>query len=616
MASSQVQFSVSELSIISIPPESYKFFYHGIVKLILANWEDDYCDLCNFSNQTFKSRISATSMSSIAANIKESHSTELPAAHQSSSIARHSNPEMEDFDSNDTNNEDDNEDDENEDDDEDKRYKLLRKHITDLKEFLNVSITPVECTVILPTELVDLLFREALENHPSTVLQDRYLAIQISTDGAGGQPDFLEIVAPLSDAKIPIFFIPTYLSNYVLVPHHARDKVTETLKSRGFTFSKTTNSYVGQTGTESPIFTSPSNYIDELVSHVDRSYSTTPLRHNSVSSTESSNSNGSCGGNRSSVPLSPSLTALGKETIETFRHNSVHPKINLETKLILTAVRNISSSGHHFLHDSPVLDKNEGHFGHKAKERVHRDKIYYTIIEILLDPPDFFTVTIVDGKELSIIFDADTASLFESEKLYGSDTDYIIPISFDLSKLPEDSTGIVAGVASQLYAYKPNDDFGDSDNSFIEMSYLSTAKSGVVMVPQNTIALAIAALAVFSDSSNPQSHSSAYTNSCENKSSHSINNSDLYYESDNSSDSDKVLNNEILSDSEDGYATSNASELNRQSRNSSSSSREDQLEISSLNRLVKDTSKLTVSTDSNISELYEDSSINRNDILD
>lgn len=84
-------------------------------------------------------------------------------------------------------------------------------HVARLKQFVNVSFTPVECSVICPTELVENLFGQALTTHSATILKETYLAIQIDIAGSNTGPTLLEITAPISNAKIPIFlFRPTY----------------------------------------------------------------------------------------------------------------------------------------------------------------------------------------------------------------------------------------------------------------------------------------------------------------------------------------------------------------------------------------------------------------------
>lgn len=84
------------------------------------------------------------------------------------------------------------------------------------------------------------------------------------------------------------------------------------------------------------------------------------------------------------------------------------------------------------------------------------------------------------------MFDAD------ADILLGSKEDVLIPIVLDLRGLPVDSTGIVCGVAGRLVG---NTKGGLTDNmEAVEMSYLSTARAGTVMVAEDDIDRAVAAL--------------------------------------------------------------------------------------------------------------------------
>ena len=73
--------------------------------------------------------------------------------------------------------------------------------------------------------------------------------------------------------------------------------------------------------------------------------------------------------------------------------------------------------------------------------------------------------------------------------LLGSKDDFLIPITLDLRELPLESTGIVCGVAGRLVG-------GTAGllESPVEMSYLSTARAGTVMVAEDELARALAAL--------------------------------------------------------------------------------------------------------------------------
>lgn len=396
---SQVQFYSTALSIVSIPKSSYSGFFHGIVKLITYSWEDEYRKV--LAGHDIDSTLSANTAKRLSL--------------RPSSDDNYSSPATDAFSENDH----------------------IDDKIAALQEFINVSFTPVECSVICPTELVDLLFAKPLSLLPSNVLHEKYLAIQVDGDGVDSGSRLLEITAPLSSAGIPIFFIPTYFSDYVLVPLRVQSTVCRALESRGFVFSNTANSYV--------------NMSDPPVSPIiDKPPFDTDLGHDT-------------GGNYS-APLSPYLQSLGETTFEQFSAKGVRPEIDATTKLLLTGARTQNKSTH--LHAA----------------------MYLKIIEILITPPTYFSLTIADGSEVSFIINQDMARAFPTELLLGSVTDFLIPISFDLSALPEDSTGIVAGVASKLMKTPKG------SLTIMQMSYLSTAKSGVVMISEEDLNLAISAL--------------------------------------------------------------------------------------------------------------------------
>jgi len=76
--------------------------------------------------------------------------------------------------------------------------------------------------------------------------------------------------------------------------------------------------------------------------------------------------------------------------------------------------------------------------------------------------------------------------------LLGSKEAHLIPITLDLEPLPFEATGIVCGVAGRLVG-------GHSVVQVIEMSYLSTAKAGTVMVDERDLEQAMQALRVGED---------------------------------------------------------------------------------------------------------------------
>jgi len=84
------------------------------------------------------------------------------------------------------------------------------------------------------------------------------------------------------------------------------------------------------------------------------------------------------------------------------------------------------------------------------------------------------------------MFDAD------ADMLLGNKDDVLIPIILDLRGLPVESTGIVCGVAGRLVGGTKG--ICSGGDGAVEMSYLSTARAGTVMVAENDISRAVAAL--------------------------------------------------------------------------------------------------------------------------
>lgn len=103
--------------------------------------------------------------------------------------------------------------------------------------------------------------------------------------------------------------------------------------------------------------------------------------------------------------------------------------------------------------------------------------------------PEYFAITRSSLSEISLILPGSSrkraAMGFDFRSIIGSTSDAIIPITVDLTKLPLDTTGIVAGLASSLlHSMKTID---ESMTEELEMSYLSMARSAVIMIPQENL---------------------------------------------------------------------------------------------------------------------------------
>lgn len=123
----------------------------------------------------------------------------------------------------------------------------------------------------------------------------------------------------------------------------------------------------------------------------------------------------------------------------------------------------------------------------------------------------FFSVTLTDTEPASLLLERDLLTEFEDGQrgdddvlLLGSREDVLVPITLDLRDLPMESTGIVCGVAGRLVGglrsrpgtrdiSSPGAQLSDVPET-LEMSYLSTARAGTVMVAERELESALACL--------------------------------------------------------------------------------------------------------------------------
>jgi hypothetical protein len=163
-----------------------------------------------------------------------------------------------------------------------------------------------------------------------------------------------------------------------------------------------------------------------------------------------------------SPPPTTTIDELQVKTFETLRKRDVVPQVNKRTELVLCAGRR------------------------SLKGRTGDDRgLYLGLVQCLISTPSYFSLTLTDAEPPSLLLQKDMLGLFGNEDvLLGRKDDVKIPILLDLRGLPVDSTGIVCGVAGRLV--------GGGEG--IEMSYLSTARAGTVIVAEDDLARAVAAL--------------------------------------------------------------------------------------------------------------------------
>jgi hypothetical protein len=325
--------------------------------------------------------------------------------------------------------------------------------------FINISVTPIECSIACSRDLANTLFapiQEALppdQRHAVSITRDDYVVMQVDGEGLDAGQRVLELTSPLAMAGISIFFITTYFSDYILVPLRARQTVITALQARGFAFE-------------------PSNY----------SQNGTAYSHRTTSSASSGLSM-----QAPSAPGTPppaTVSELQSRTFALLKRRNVVPTVDPSLRLVQCAARKFSSGGN-------------------ASNSALNDRLHLALIRSLLSKPKFLSLTLTDTEPASLLLEQRLLPFFcipqspnnsntsstDDSLLLGSKTMILHPIILDLRTLPLESTGIVCGVAGRLV--------GGTKMGWmeaVEMSYLSTARAGTVMVAEEDTERAVMAL--------------------------------------------------------------------------------------------------------------------------
>ncbi|KAF3206026.1 hypothetical protein TWF106_000911 [Orbilia oligospora] len=296
--------------------------------------------------------------------------------------------------------------------------------------FVNVSITPVECSIVCAHDTAQELFQPLLdalepERRETVVIsEDDYVVIQVDGEGFDAGQRVLELTSPLAMAGVSIFFITTYFSDYILVPARNRSNVTKALQRRGFAFEK---------------------HIDAYVTH-----------HRAPSESQPP-----------TPPPSITIPELQERTFNSLKQHNISPQVSRGSELLLCA-------------------------GRRSTSLTPDETMHLGLVQCLINKPDFLSVTLTDTEPPSFLLERHMLRLFGPEDtLLGNKHEILIPIVLDLRDLPVESTGIVCGVAGRLC--------GDTGGFLertdpVEMSYLSTARAGTVMVAEDNIDRAMSAL--------------------------------------------------------------------------------------------------------------------------
>ncbi|KAI9880939.1 MAG: hypothetical protein M1830_010007 [Pleopsidium flavum] len=309
--------------------------------------------------------------------------------------------------------------------------------------FLNVSITPVECSVVCSRALAQELFAPVIDEQNQrsrdtgelSVSTEDYVVVQVDGEGLDAGQRVLELTTPLAMAGISIFFITTYFSDYILVPLKAKGHVIQVLEQRGFRFEKSAEAFVSQAA-----------------------------HHRNTSSTSSFEVR------PPSTPPPTSVSELQKRTFALLKRRNVFPHADKEIRLVQCAGRKDTSGG--------IANDELG--------------LQLGLVKCLINKPRFLSLTLTDTEPASLLLEKSLMPEFGSDDvLLGGKEDILIPITLDLRELPLEATGIVCGVAGKVVGGTAG-----QVSYAVEMSYLSTARAGTVMVGEQELSRAMEALMV------------------------------------------------------------------------------------------------------------------------
>ncbi|CAN9272176.1 unnamed protein product [Alternaria alternata] len=267
--------------------------------------------------------------------------------------------------------------------------------------------------------------------------------MQVDGEGLDAGQRVLELTSPLALAGIPIFFITTYFSDYILVPLRHRSQVVQALEERGFQFEKDTSSYV--------------NSFQHGRKHSAASLEVQPP----------------------STPPPTTISELQTRTFATLKRRSIVPTVDSSIRLVQCAGRRDSANGMN-------QARNRNSMTTAADDALHLGLVKCLITQPY---PKFLSLTLTDTESAALLFDHTLLPHFAQDTLLGSRDEFLTPITLDLRDLPMESTGIVCGVAGRLVG----ETTGQLEDP-VEMSYLSTARAGTVMVAEQELDRALDAL--------------------------------------------------------------------------------------------------------------------------
>ncbi|KAM7204080.1 ACT domain containing protein [Naviculisporaceae sp. PSN 640] len=334
--------------------------------------------------------------------------------------------------------------------------------------FLNISVTPLECSIVCHSSWSKNVFEPVIQRLTRdqaklvSISKDSYAVFSVISAGMDAGSRVVDLTSPLALAGVPIFFITTYYSDFILVPTKDRQSVVKALLSKGFVFSE-----------------------DEA------SFRTTHSRGPSQSSGSSGISD-----QPPSTPPPSNLSELQTRAFSNLKKRNVIPYIEPDLELVNCSGRERSTirNGYSEQLRSRKNSNSQGGgggngagAGSSGGPRMNGiswvdtvdTKLYTAIISALISQPRFLSVTLAQDDPPSLLLDKALLPIF-GDSLVGPTAEgdgNLVPIFLDLASLPYEATGIVSGVAGRLVQ-----DMQLQMMESAELSYLSTARAGAVIL--------------------------------------------------------------------------------------------------------------------------------------
>ena len=373
--------------------------------------------------------------------------------------------------------------------------------------FLNISVTPVECSIVCNADWATSVFEPAIQQLPQDVAkmvaisEDTYGILHVITGGSDAGSRVAELTSPMAFANIPIFFVTTYYCDFILFPTKHRQAVVDALLAKGFGFSDEA---------DQSRLVSPAPFRPEQTRAGPPKAATSPVAPTSTSRYTPGYEPWVAQLSTLSEPLvdvdtppspTPSFRAqdlLQSRTFALLKKRRVIPHVESDLVLVqCTGLRAISTRASAHGRTSSSSSANKATKLPPCWVDTIDMKLYTSVVAALASQPRFLSLTLAQEDPPSLLLDRDLLGLF-GDAVIGpacitpcagttgggerngegdeKDAGWLVPVFLDLADLPYEATGIVSGVAGGLVR-----EMGGLEGVFGGLSYLSTARAGVVI---------------------------------------------------------------------------------------------------------------------------------------